>query len=495
MVKHQFREKGQKYVILGYRSAKRRFALTAMATLGAGLLVTLLGVYSPVAGATPQYKLYSASASPTTVYAGVTTPVSVTLANSSNSNQSFGSAELTIGSLPESAVTSVSVPTGWSPSFTSANPAVILLTSSASAAIQPGASLSIQFQLVVPYGTASSFTIGTVVKQSNDFSGAGNNFKNTGSDPTITVVVPAVNLGFGPVPSPIQQSVPSTGLFYDMCPAVAVTSAETGQPVQGVPVTLADTPGPGLYFAGKQMPTSGVTVTSDSRGAATFGQAPSGVCQPGTGVEATVPGSGYTLTADAPGAAQAATSTSFSVVQYDQQCTGTCLAQVTGSTKTSASIDGVGTGTYQFVASFGQGSLECDSLVTTSAGDPVMVEMTPFGVNSSQPYALVTMTFPKQVVNSLANNGTPLMPVCAGAQVDFQGGTAVSGETGTDEYPDLDDTYPYQGLLADCPSGLVPGGSGTSIDFCVLSRQKNPGASETVQIYVGSTFTSDPSVW
>lgn len=202
-------------------------------------------------------------------------------------------------------------------------------------------------------------------------------------------------------------------------------------------ITLLFDAAAGPYYAGLPAPSGGVTLSTEG-GVATFGTLSSGTCQSATGVEATVLGSGYTLTATAPGASQpGAISTAFAVVQYDQLCTNSCTAQVTQ----------------------------------------------------------VTMTFPKQVVDSLANNGTPLVPVCAGAQVPFPGSSAVSGETGTDEYPDVDDTYPYQGLLANCPSGLVPGAPGTSVDFCVASRQKNPGASETVQIYVGSAFTSDPSFW
>lgn len=469
-----------------------------MATLGALLLVTLLGAYSPVAGASPQYKIYSAGVAPGQVYAGVQTPVSVTLMNSTSSNQSFGSAEVTIGNLPQSAfgTTPLTASSGWSAAFVSDNPAVILLTSPASAAILPGGAVTVGFDLTVPYGTASSLTVATVVKQSNDFSGTGNNFKLAGGDPTITVTVPNINLQFGPLPSAIQQSVPKSSSFYDMCPTVTVTTADTGQPVSGVPVTLLFDAASGPYYAGLPAPSGGVTLATEG-GVATFGTlSASGACQTATGVEATVLGTGYTLSASAPGASEV-TSSPFAVVQYDQLCTASvCNAQVTGSSKTSANIDGFGgsAGGYQFVASFGQAPLECDSQVTTSAGDPVLVQMT--AVNGApQPYAEVTMTFPKQVVNSLANNGTPLMPVCAGAQVPFPGSVAISSETGTDESPDFDDAYPYQGLLQDCPSGLVPGSSTASGLMCVISRHKNPGASETVEIYVDSSFTSDPSYW
>ncbi|MDA8045399.1 MAG: hypothetical protein M0Z30_09205 [Actinomycetota bacterium] len=464
-----------------------------MVTAVIALTLVQLGVGQEIVGATPQYKNYSAALSPnspTSVYTLISTELGVTLTNELSSNQAFGSAELTIGTLTASEVTDpVASLTGWSAQvLLGSNPAVILVTSGTGAQVPPGGTVSVSFVITPPSNTPSPMTIGTVVKQSNDFSGQGNNFKNTGSDPTISVDQLNVDLTFQSLPNAIVQSAPKSGTFYDMCPAVKVTDASNGLPVAGVPVTLNGNADPGLYFAGQPMPTAGVTVSSDANGVATFGTVSSGNCQVATGVEGTVLGSGYTLSATSEGASQPATSTAFSVVQYDQQCTSTCTVQLSSPTKTTATIDASSgnTGSYQFEASFGQGGLLCDSQVSSGTADPIFAQTSPVGSGATAS-GLVTMTFPKAVVNSLVNNGTPLMQVCAGVTKAYSwtNQTAYSQAN----YPAGYQYFPYQGLVPDCPSDyttVVP-------EICVLSRYKSAGASETIEIYVSDL--SDPSFW
>jgi hypothetical protein len=439
-------------------------------TVASALVVALTSVSAPGAGATPQYKFYSASAAPSSIVAGSPTAVTVTLANRATSNQPFGSAELTIGSLPAGAVSIGTNTLGWAASLAGSNPAIVLLESGAHPAVAPGKTLSLTLTLTPP--TTASILIATVVKQSNDFSGSGNNFNLQGQDPTITVTPAAVTLAFQQQPpSLIQQSVPAKSNFTYMCPSVSVVTSG-GQPVSGVPVTINYSPGsadPGLYFGTNQVTASGVTATSGSNGLATFGDT---ACS--TGLAATNLGSGYTLTASSPAATGPVTSSPFSVVQFT--CPPTCQITVTSpSTGTKGSITSTppSSGRYQLLGSFGQGALSCDSSVTTTAGDPLVAQ------TSAAASGIVTMTFPKAVVNSISNNGTPLMPVCAGAGQSFPGSSLTTSTT-----------FPYQGLLQNCPANYLTAGG---FQLCVLSRVRNPGASETIQIYASDL--SDPSFW
>jgi hypothetical protein len=427
-------------------------------------------------------KYYSASASTSNpnTYVGVPNTVTVTLTNDPlTSTQSFGSAELTFNSLPPSAVTSLSVSTsGWSGSvLPNSNPAVVLLTSQKGHEIQPGSSLTVQVTLT-PTATGT-ITIGTEVKQSNDFSGSGNDFILEGSEPTITVTPLTLDFVQQP-PATVQQSIAPTGSFSYFCPPVSVQLYNGSTPVDasGVPVTInyAGSSDPGLYYGSSKVTSSGVTVTTDSNGLATFGTCSSGLA-------ATNIGAGYALSASSPAATTSATSNTFEVVQFQfsqtcnkQTCTTPTLqSQSTGTTATVTAISSSAS-SYQFSASFGEGvSLTCDSSVTTTAADPLVTD------TSQAATGKVTMTFPKAVVNSVPNNGTPLMPVCAGATQPFAGSNTT---------PLSSTAYPYQGLLQDCPSDYL---SVTTFELCVVSRAKIGGGAERIVIY-GSDI-SDPSFW
>ena len=460
-------------------------AIVALATIG-GLLVS-----GSVAGATPTYKYYTDSAVPSSTYVGDPTNVILTLDNLALSNQPFGSAEITVGNLPPTAVdpTITTDNPAWSGTVLGTNPAVIKLTSTNAGAIQPGAPLSVSFTITPT--TASSITLGTVVKQSNDFSGTGNNFKNQGSDPVI--IVNPVTLSFaapGQQPSAVQQysSTAMTNAVVYMCPAVSVYVSANGSPVDGVVVTLTNggTSNPGLVWNGQQVsPSNTPSATSGAlgiHGLATFGS-----CNSGIG--ATNIGSGYTLSANSTSASGPVPSSAFSVVQFLQNCTSDPCSTPTplngSSTKTTGSISASGASGETLLGSFGLGSLECDSQVTDSliTADPLVSQ------TSGSASGTVTMTFPKAVVNNLANNGTPLMQVCAGAKTPFQ----VLPNTSYTCDPTKDPTclYPYQGLLPNCQSGYQAQ-TYTSLYMCVVSRSKN-AANETIVIFTSDL--TDPMYW
>lgn len=452
---------------------------------GIALAALIFGVsLTPrVAIATTQTKFYNAAATWSTVpaFVGVTDTASITLGNDPTSTQSFGSAELTFNTQPSSAVQVVqsSVPAGWAAKVLNGTPAVVLLTSQNAAAVLPGGSLTVQVKVTAT--AAGTLVVGTQVKQSNNFSGTGNDFVRLNSS-GLTISVIALSLQFTQQPSvQIGQSLPAAvpPYFTSFCNPVSVQIYNGAAPVaaSGIPVTIkyAGSSNPGLYFQGAAVTASGVTVNTDSSGLATFGS-----CASGLG--ASVVGLGFTLSAGAPGAT-AVTSSAFQVLQT---CQGTCTTTDTSGTNgTTSSVNAGDTGNFfQIFTTFGKGeALNCDSAVTVPGFpvDPLFVEtQTITGTVSGT----VTMVFPKAVVNSLTNNGTPLMAVCAGASQAFLAKVAYPGST----------DFPYQGLLYDCTdAAYLASAASYPVQLCVQSRAKVGNGAEKIVVFTSDL--SDPSYW
>ncbi len=442
-----------------------------------------ISAWAPGAGASPSTKNYEASVSPQTIYIDTpATVVSVALTNDQSSNQSFGSAQVSIGMLSDVTsasstpqVSYLSNSLGWSETLVQASPAVFQLTSTTGQpVVAPGGSVTIEFSVDAP--ATGSLPVSTEVKQSNDFLGKNNDFQLQGSVPSITVL--AYQLTFAHQPSDVQKSVPSSGNFSYMCPVVTVQvdyPDGSSAPVGGIPITItsAGTSDPGLYFGTAPVPSSGITVETDSSGVATFGTCTSGLA-------ATNLGSGYELQAS--GASASVSSNPFAVVQSLVDCpAGTCTPPtvtstvMSGTTGTlSATNDSSG---FQLLTSFGQDLyLSCDSAVVGSnPADPLQA------VSSVAASGTLTLFFPKAIVNEVPNNGTPLMPICVGAYTAFPGSSKVT--------PTSTSPYPYQGLLYGCddPSYL---GSPDTLKMCISSESKS-AANETVVIEV-SSLADDP---
>jgi len=173
------------------RAPRRRHLGTAV-VVGVAALVAATLVGAP-ASAQAAKKFYTASISPTNVPAGAQTTVQVTLSNIT-ANQYFASANITFA-LPYSGTPNVgalicpSVPAcaDFSATVTSsASQFVVQLRSSSSSSGVPDSG-----SVVIPVSftptTDGTYTIGSAVKQSNDFSGSGNDFLLSGSAPQLTV--------------------------------------------------------------------------------------------------------------------------------------------------------------------------------------------------------------------------------------------------------------------------------------------------------------------
>ena len=137
---------------------------------------------------------------------------------------------------------------------------------------------------------------------------------------------------------------------------------------------------------------------------------------------------------------------------------------------------------FQLLTSFGQGLyLSCDSAVVgTNPADPLQV-VSSLASSGTVTSGTLTLFFPKAIVNEVPNNGTPQMPICAGAYTAFPGSTSVT--------PSSTSPYPYQGLLYSCddPSYLS---SSDTLKMCISSESKN-AANETVVVEV-SSLADDP---
>lgn len=447
-----------------------RWRRLAMAGTVMAVSVGLSLVALPLSGASPSTKNYSVAPipQPAPMLVGVPYPATLTLTNDSSSNQSFGSVQLS--TLPQSSITvgSITPALGWHSTYLAGG--VVQLTSDNGAAIAPGHTLAVGVTITAT--TAGSLTVTTAVKQSNDFSGSNNSFTNTGANPTL--VVTALSLSFSQQPPPsVQQSVPKSASWGYLCPPVSV---RVNPPVANIAITITPVGTPGLYYGTSPVPLTGpspgVTVSTDASGFAVFGSCSSGLA-------ATVLGQNYALTANSPAAAAPITSTPFSVVQVATTCTTSCSQGLTsGTTGATGNLTVNGNGTFALLASFGQGvALSCSSLVASVAADPLVVSTSGTSTNGT-----VTLTFPKSVVNSLANNGTPQMPVCVGAKVPFSGTNLVSPGT----------SNLHEGLLYDCDDPLY-GSAGLPRLFCVQSRVKIGGGAETIVIQVNDF--GDPDFW
>src|SRR4051794_13576716 len=234
------------------------------------------GIIAQNASAAPSTKYYTSTATPSSVDVSSTrAPVTFTLGNCDSicgkgSTQSWGSAHVTLPlGWDWGTVSTPSVHTAngsdspksshWTSSSTgtdSAGNRVVALGNdgtSSTYAIAPGEYLTFTALLLPTAPGLAAIT--TQVKQSNDFSGSGNDFLHTSgnTDPTI-VIGPPDHLEFGVPPQTVQVTTSATDVHY-MCdesnraPSVKVVDKD-GNLVTWVSttVTLSSTGAPGLKY-------------------------------------------------------------------------------------------------------------------------------------------------------------------------------------------------------------------------------------------------------
>jgi hypothetical protein len=481
------------FCVPNFGRAGRRTVAVASAT--AGLLV--MGLLSvATAQAAPSTKYYTATVTPASVDRGVSGQTfTLALTNCGKgtdgctraSQQTLGSADIQVAS----AFTNVSatVSTGGWYIIQPVTGGLIELRSDNSTDLAPGQSLDITVTADTPAGVGA-YTWTTQVKQSNDFSGAGNDFMLAGSQPQVLVGFPD-HLAFVTQPSTVQASTKSAA--SPMCPAPSVQVVEadgTAVTTGSAQVTLspdASYGDPGL---------GGTTSVAANSGLATFG---SPDCS--TGVTASNLGGGYQLQATATwsyGNYQVTLSTTqdsdaFDVVQVLTTCESgqSCSATANGTHTTVDVTGGSATTTDQLEIAVG-----IDSLTLDSAGnDSCLGFQPPSGLQVARVLLTgardktITLTFDKYLVNQVPNNGTPLFTICFAAP---WGGWVTASGLAPASYTDTNGNTEYVGILPDCTASDLD-----AFNPCVQSRSKH-AANEIVTVsvpYDTVTNRADPKLW
>src|SRR3954453_13212784 len=421
------------------------------------LLAAALGVtvVAP-AGAVSSVKKFSeglhvgtgSSGSSATLAPGSTNTLTFDIKNDGSSNQAFGSAQLLLPS-GFSADTPQVVPGVYTNFHFALNAAHtgFLLTSTGptGSGVKPGTSISVSLSVTAPPTGACNVVWPTQVKQSNDFSGAGNDFVALNS---VTTSVGSNHLVFTTQPTDTE---------FDKTMANVVVTAEDpcGNAVGAFTgtVTLADAFSPTKVAGG--------STANAVAGVATFGS-----------ITFVNNDWGYvdSFTASATGFASA-TSDAFSV----EQVVATCAANKTcgaaglnnpGTVNTVAGVD-VGSATTTdtlkvsvkgtpdptvpgFLQPCRDSQIGATGVAPTFYGTIVSLQ-----VNNRQ--KTVTMMLPKSyVLLQPTPNGTPFWDICLQSDAGF-----------TDKFGNIGVTA---GFLPDCPT-VQP----SPVKPCVLSRNKNAG--------------------
>jgi hypothetical protein len=330
-------------------------------------------------------------------------------------------------------------------------------------AVPPGGALSLTLP-VASSAVAGRIDFGTQVKQSNDFSGTGNDFTRAGAEPTVYIGSgPATRLDFVRQPTTVQGTGQAAGTdttaILTTCASVRALDA-LGNLATSFTGSVALTPSDsalGLALDG----TTPVAATAVA-GVATFG---SGAACTG-GLSATKLGFDYTLTASS-GTLTTDTSDPFDVLQFYASCGASCATPSIKGGGTTASALAQGTSTNSMTFDVGQQSWSYDALCNPDVGaatsNPYRDAVT---IDLDGHSKTVTLLWSKQAVQWAINNGASQWRVCVAATFSFPavGGSATSAGDGF-----------YVGALLPCGSA----GLGTT-DPCLQKLNKSGGQQQGI---------------
>ena len=371
-------------------------------------------------------------------------------------NTSSGSQAVPYGSFQLKVPTGISVPRTGGASLVSSSPTngnfnapsvdatttpeTITVTSNGPTGdgIVPGGSLTISVSGIASASVCPG-TWGVEVKQSNDFSGSGNDFLGNNVS---TPVSGGAQLIWTTQPMDTEYDKDMGASSVPPAPPAVTLEDACGNPVSITSFVVSDA-------AGALTPQT----PAISGGTATLNH-----------VQFSDYGFSDTLTATANGVS--ATSTSFNVFQSWQICgSGPCSTPTLG-TKLGETLVGVVTGggiAGDQLSAGVKGVVDPTDTCGGTTSEPAIGEIVSFNINGRS--KTVTMTLAKNFVLVNPNNGTPFMDICLD--------TTASGTTWFDKRhyanPGL---YPNKvsiGLLPDCSVTGTDGGP------CVTSRKKNAG--------------------
>lgn len=460
----------------------RRLVVLVALGLAAALLpgTAAAGPTAPSSGV----KSYTAAFSPDTVRAGTASAVLV-LRNCGcegrrASTVPFGSAELV---LPTGVFTQVSADRGWQ--VLSHVGGVVRLGRGTAVEAGQDLRITLSFSAGGAQRSSSPITVGTRVKQSNDFSGTGNDVALV-SPPAALVVSapPPATAAWNVQPSTVQalgstSSGPGFTPQRVMCPAPAVLVSDAdGLPVPGetvvLPTTATGATGPGLTVSGTGASLSAVT---GDDGVATFGTCTAGVAAANLGddwsVTATVSGTGISTPASA----------GFDVRPMFGSCAAACSSSlVDAGTSTRAAVQATGgTGPAQLkqfrsdpASDWGDYLGACDPDPAAGGGqtNPFRAVVT---VDITDRDKSVRLTWSKAAVQWATNNGASRWQVCLAAEYPFAGS---SGPT------TVDGLSWWTGALLPCTDPRTSASEGVDASPCLaeLGRQKGSEQYAVVRI-------------
>lgn len=413
------------------RGATLRMAVAAVVVLTLGLVAG-----SGADAAAPKkvfhetLSIATTSGTPVTgaLAAGTPYDFAFTLTNDAHSPQAFGSALIVVPAGFGIGAMSTSVPT-FNAAAVGGN---VLITSSGptGSGIAPGTPLTITVRITTPAAGSCVVAWTTFVKQSNDFSGTGNDFQPADPAPTTTAGSNSLVITRQPTTMQWNDSTVSLGpIFSVVDPCGNVVTSYTGN------VTVTDHRG--------LLATGGLVAAV--AGSATF-----------SGLTFTDYGVTDYLTAST-GSLPPVTTDDFDIVQSYVPCPAgaTCKSGTVGDTggttlvgitaNAGPSADHIAT-TVKGLNSTGQFPA-CDA-----SGEPPLGAVVTFTVTTRS--KTVTMTLPRAYVNQIPNNGTPFMDICLDVPVG-------------QEFVDKSGHLVTTGLLPNCSTT-------TPID-CISSRGKNAG--------------------
>lgn len=410
------------------RGRKLRPVIAAIALVAVGFTV------SPGADAAALKKVFHESLSITTTggaaVTGALTPATpydfaFLLTNDAHSPQAFGSAMIVVPTGFSLGVMSASV-TSFHVAAVGGN-VLVTSTGPTGSGIAPGTALTVTVRVTTPAAGSCAAAWTTFVKQSNDFSGTGNDFQPADPAPTTTVGGGSLVVTRQPTTTQWNIAMSPGPIFSVVDPCGVAVSSFTGN------ITVTD--GHGLLATGG-------TVAATA-GSATFAN-----------LTFTDYGVTDTLTASASGYAPVTTDP-FDIVQSYVPCPA-------GATCKSGTVNDNGGTT--FVSITANSGPDADHIATTvknpnvtgafpgcdASGEPPIGAVVDFTVTTRS--KTVTMTLPKSFVLLNPNNGAPFMDICLDVPV---------GQEFFDKFGNLTTT----GLLPDCATK-------TAVD-CIASRNKN----------------------
>jgi len=410
--------------------------MTLRTAIAACALLTLGGATIPGAQAAAPKKVFHETLSITTtsgdavtgaLAAGTAYDFAFALTNDAHSPQAFGSAKVVVPLGFTLGAMSTSVSTFHATAVL--GNIVVTSTGPTGSGIAPGSTLTVTVRVTTPANGSCAVSWTTFVKQSNDFSGTGNDFQPADAAPSTTVG--GNSLSVSRQPTTTQWNTAMTP-----GPIVAVVDP-CGNPVPSFTGDITVTDGLGLLATGG-------TVAAVS-GAATF----SNLTFSDFGVT-------DTLTASVTGFTPVTTDP-FDIVQSlvpcdaGKACSSGTLGDTGGTTLVSITANSGPTADHLATTLKGLNAAGlfpgCDA-----SGEPPLGAVVTFTVTTRS--KTVTMTLPRVYVNQIPNNGTPFMDICLDVPV---------GHEFVDKFGHLTTT----GLLPDC--------STTVVLSCVSARKKNAG--------------------